>query len=936
MKKIYSFLSILIAIHAMSQSGSLDLSFGNNGKVHTGFGSSNATANAVAVQPDGKIIVGGSAYTANAGMSRQIDTDNATLVRYHTNGTIDTSFGNEGIAMADYYSLSGLVSWNTVIMSVTLQSDGKIIVYAYKHRPGSGSNAILIRYNIDGSIDRDFGINGRVECNLSPVYGSNALVIQPNGKIVVLGSQYSNPSPNVFTTQFVLERYNSEGSIDTSFATNGRAVTSFGLGNDSARAITLQPDGKIIAVGSSFNARFAIARYTIDGILDTTFDNDGKLTTSFLGMACFVKVHADGRILVAGRTNSETSVNFTILRCNTNGSYDLSFDGDGIATNPENLFENDSYSFNSLSEQPDGKFLLTTTVSSESTASTFTVRRYNPDGTTDTAFGVNGKATTTIQAGYNDARSLAIQSDGKILVAGYSHPLSSSQRTFNVIRYDGNGTLDASFGSAGKARATFDSTNDESTVLLLQPNQKLIAIGTKRNYLENGYFYQDIALSRYGSDGNLDLSFGNAGKTISVFGSNLNSISKAILQPDGKIVLVNRYSLPFGNVYSYELIRYTNSGNLDLSFGNNGKAALDAETHTLLSQPDGKIIATCIIYDAQNNSTLIARRFNNDGTPDTTFDNDGTAFITGFFNGLSTAALQPDGKIIIAVSSFDSQRSGVSIIRLNTNGSLDNSIVNALTVVDNYWHPNAIFFQPGGKIIVAGRSASLVNSYDNFNFVAAQYNPDGSLDTTYGTNGVVVSYLGGTFQPYNIVRSVCLQPDGKFIVALGKYDQNPQSPSFNSYDFVIYRYAADGNRDSEFGTDGQVTTSFYTKYDEAFSMILQPDNKIIVAGTTDTGTNRDFAIARYENILALGTKDLHQDADLILYPNPVKDTFHIKNTAVNGIEVVDLSIYNMLGQIVYKSYGAELEVNTVNFSPGIYNVLIDTNKGMVIRKIIKE
>ena len=180
MKKIYLLFTILLSLNMLPQSGTLDATFGNNGKVHTGFGESNSRANAVAVQPDGKIIVGGTAYTANTVNSWEKDTNNLLLVRYNTDGSIDTSFGNDGKVMSDFYTFYNNYNYNSEVYSITLLPDGKILVYG-----GASSHAILACFNADGSPDAGFGNHGKVGLSFTPVNGGNTLRIQPDGKIVV-------------------------------------------------------------------------------------------------------------------------------------------------------------------------------------------------------------------------------------------------------------------------------------------------------------------------------------------------------------------------------------------------------------------------------------------------------------------------------------------------------------------------------------------------------------------------------------------------------------------------------------------------------------------------------------------------------------------------------------------------------------------------------
>jgi uncharacterized delta-60 repeat protein len=935
MKKIYLLCILFCTLNALSQSGVFDNSFGNGGKVTTGFGTNNnSKANAVAIQPDGKIIVGGDAYTANTANNWQKDSNNITLVRYNTDGSIDTSFGNNGTVMTDLYKYYNNNPRSGTVNVIKVQPDGKILIHG-SAISDTGSDAIIMRYNSNGSIDTGFGTSGKVNCNSGPVDGGNTMILQPDGKIAVLGIQWTQPRPNVWNTQFVVERFNDNGSKDTAFGSDGRVVTIFGSGGyDMPEAIALQPDGKIVAVGFSSNT-FAVARYTANGVLDTTFDGDGKLTTSLgsgtNGSANFVTVRADGRILIAGYAGNTSSnvLSFAILQYNANGSLDTTFDGDGKATYP--FDENDdSFRINTILPQPDGKLLVTTTGNYDSTH--FTVRRYNSNATPDTTFGTNGKVTTAIQQGYNQARGLALQPNGTIVVTGYSHTLPSTRDDFTVTRYLSNGTLDATFGNGGMLTSSFDSTNDESTILLLQPDNKLIAIGTKRNRTPNNYSYKDIALSRHNADGSLDTTFGTGGKVVSAFGDNINTVKNAVLLPDGKIMLMNSYS---DSGYHYELIRYTANGTLDATFGTDGKVVVDAESKQMFCLPDGKIILVSMGYDAENNGIIMVRRYNNNGTLDTGFGTNGVSSTPGSLFSLPGAALQPDGKIVVCYSAMNEDGFiGFMAKRFNANGSLDDSFITSIVAVDNGAYAHSVFIQPDGKIIVTGRSVGYADG-PFYRFVAARYNTDGTTDTSYGTEGVVASYLAGAYEPYNVIQSVLHQPDGKFVLALSKVEQRPANPTPDTYDFVLTRFNAEGGLDADFGALGQLNAGLSGKYDEAFAMVLQPDGKIVVGGTADTGINRDFALARFENTITASTEEVRENSGLVLYPNPAKNILNIK-LPVNNRAITGIKIYNLLGQMVYNSNKGNAQISTANLETGIYSIDITTNSGSWQSKFIKE
>ena len=240
------------------------------------------------------------------------------MVRYNSDGSLDTSFDTDGIATTAIGTNS-----DDAGRAVAVQSDGKIIVAGTSDR-----DFAVVRYNSDGSLDTSFDTDGIATTAIStngPDSG-RAVAVQSDGKIIVAGTS---------DFAFAVVRYNGNGSLDTSFDTDGIATTAIGTNSDdSGRAVAVQSDGKIIVAGTSDFA-FAVVRYNSDGSLDTTFDTDGKTTVdpnlnsdSGYDGAFGVAVQADGKIVVAGVDGEQ----FVVVRLNSDGSLDTTFDTDGIAT----------------------------------------------------------------------------------------------------------------------------------------------------------------------------------------------------------------------------------------------------------------------------------------------------------------------------------------------------------------------------------------------------------------------------------------------------------------------------------------------------------------------------------------------------------------------------------------------------------------------------
>ncbi len=386
----------------------------------------------------------------------------------------------------------------------------------------------VISYGQPGSLDGDFDADGKVTTAIGSVSGGQSVVIQPDGKIIIAGISFNGAD-----NDFAVVRYNIDGSLDNSFNVDGIVTTDFAGRTDLAISVALQADGKIVAAGYLFNGTdedFAVARYHIDGSLDTTFGAAGFVTTDFAGKtnaASSVAVQADGKIIVAGNSNNVTDNDFAVVRYNMDGSLDNSFSVDGIVTAD---FAGNYDIANSVVVQADGKIVAAGT----SDNSEFAVVRYNTDGTLDNTFGVAGKVTTTTTIGSGaDGRSVVIQPDGKIIVAGYSNNGTGSD--IAVVRYNTDGKLDNSFDADGVVTTTFGIAIFGYSCAI-QPDGKIVVAG------QTG---RDFAVVRYNLDGSLDNSFGVDGIVTADFAGDYDIAYSVVVQADGKIIAAGQAGSDF-------------------------------------------------------------------------------------------------------------------------------------------------------------------------------------------------------------------------------------------------------------------------------------------------------------------------------------------------------------------------------------------------------
>jgi uncharacterized delta-60 repeat protein len=385
---------VIVPSLALAQAGSLDPTFANNGIFSSTFNQLIAFATSVALQSDGKILVGGEIGNLGA------------VVRFNTNGTPDTTFGSAGVVTIRFRDVDNFT------VGLGIQSSGKIVV-AGTGLPGGGQ---IVRLNPNGSIDTTFGNNGSVTLSVTP----SVMLLQPDDRILLGGAASGSAERD-------LQRFTVDGQLDSGFGTGGSAPL-FGLGG-----IALQSDGKILVTTGSggFGAAGTLARYNSDGNLDTFFAISGQLAAL---ASPAIAVQPNGHIITGGSVTSSLSLagnatGFGLNRFFPSGTIEFLFGTHGGVVSQ---FPNaQSASISSLAVQPNSAIVAAGSAGTSSQA--FALARYITTGQLDPGFGNGGLVTTSFGSGANASISaLALQSDGKIVVAG-----SVNQTSFVVARYRG-------------------------------------------------------------------------------------------------------------------------------------------------------------------------------------------------------------------------------------------------------------------------------------------------------------------------------------------------------------------------------------------------------------------------------------------------------------------------------------------------------------------
>jgi uncharacterized delta-60 repeat protein len=741
----------VILISAFGQAGSNDPTF-NVADVGGGTGA-NGDILTLALQPDGKTIIGGS-FTAYRGTARR------GIARLNADGSVDAGFDPGSGA-------------NGVVRSCLLQPDGKILIGGeftwYNGVKRRGIARLDPNGDLDSTFDPGTGINGPQGYN---VHYISAFLMQPDGKIMI-GGAFTRYDGNYSR---YIARLNMDGTMDTTFHTGsgfnnvvlamarqpdgklivGGYFTNFdgtncrslvrltidgGLDpdfdpgtsvNSLVTAIALQSDGRIL-IGGTFNSynntpRMGLARLNADASLDTGFvpesgDADDPLSLH-IGETNCILVLPDARIIIAGSISTMGSGNLprNIVRMNSDGSLDTTF-AVGIGTNDAVL---------ALGRDPDGNLLIAGAFTSCQGRSRKRVARLDPDGPMDIGFNQTQGPNKAVNA-------FSIQPDGKIIIAG-EFKTYCDQARHQLARLTPDGSLDAAMNPDAGVSGVINCT-------LMQPDGKIIVAGDFDHC--NGMLRYNIA--RLNPDGTLDAAFDPWPEVP----SRIHSLG---LQSDGKIIVGGWFtqyaSSPSG------IVRLEADGGLDTSFnasvGYTNEYEDPADVLAVAMQPDGKIIIGGIFDHCNGASRQNIARLNGDGSLDATFDAG-----TGANGSIRSILVQPNGKINVAgsFSMFNGQEL-VGIARLNINGST----VGTFNPGSGAFDVESAILLPDGKLIIAG-GFDEVNGMDRGHL--ARLNNDGSVDPTFDPGTGTDSFI----------FNAAMQPDGNIIISgsFKEYDGTPRT-----------------------------------------------------------------------------------------------------------------------------------------------------------------
>jgi uncharacterized delta-60 repeat protein len=949
MKRIlFLILGLAVTYNCFSQSGSNDPTF-NPDDLGFGYGDGfNNIVRTTLIQPDEKILVGGS-FTSYNGTVRN------RIVRLNSDGTIDASF-NIG------------TGFNNLVYSIELQSDGKIIVGGNFTSFNGTSRARIARLNPDGSLDASFnpgtGFNGYVYTT----------VIQDDGKIIAGGSFTSFNG----TTANHIARLNDDGTPDIDFDPGtgfnnivfslsilndttilaGGSFTTYndtvvnrlvklyfnatiddsfvtGTGfNNIVYSVAVQSDGNVLVGGSftSFNGttRNRIVRLDPNGSLDLTF----TYGTGFNNIVYSISIQSDEKLIVGGNftTYSGTS-RARIARINSDGTLDVSLNPgtgfsaivystsiksdnqvivggsftsyDGIAINRIARIDSlgvldESFILGtglnnivySVVVQNDGKILLGGSFTSYNGNSLNRIARLNSDGTLDTTFNIGSGFS-------NIVRSIAVQDDGKILVGGSFTSFNGTGRN-RIARLNPNGSLDATFVPG-------TGFNNIVYSIIVQADDKILVGGNFTTY--KGTLFNRIA--RIEPDGNIDGTF-NPGTGFD------NAVYSIGVQDDNKIIVGGNFTI-YNGILRNRIVRMDPTGDIDISF-DPGTGFVNI-IYSLAIQNNGKILAGGNYTSYNGISRNRIARINSDGSIDLSF-NPGS----GFNNAVNTIVVQSDSKILVGGSFTSFSGTGRNrIARIDSTGSLD-LIFNPGTGFNNI--VNAVCLQSDEKVLAGGnftafngigrnRITRLLNCQSQSSITQTACESFTLNVQTYSSSGFYTQVLTGASGCDSIIVL-----DLTIDTADASVTENGNILTANAVGAIYQWVDCDNNNLPIQGEESQI-----------FTATVAGNYAVVVTENGCTNTSDCF------EILTVGNVNITKATKWLIYPNPAQSDFNLEMNSFNT-EETEILFVNSLGKTVYQekivfSAGKSIrKYDLSNYSKGVYTIKIITGDNQVVKKLV--
>ena len=702
-----------------------------------------------------------------------------------------------------------------------VQSDGKIVTTG-KVKIAGIDNILVARFNTDGSLDTTFNSTGWSSIPLGPGHSQGTAVLtQSDGSIFILAISDYTVSPN-YSDALVI-KLTASGTLDTSYAasTSTPGVKHLSISQTTqSSAFAFDSVGRLVVVGStliSTTKSSYVARLLSTGEYDLSFNSIGSLEVSTPTATSYssVAITTGDKIIVGGSRDigSGSETHGIVAKFNTNGTPDLSFDTDGWVD------VSSAQAISAIALQADGKIVVTG-ITVIGGADTSLALRLNSSGSIDTTFGASGSFVYPA----SDAAlfyDLLIEASGKIVVFGFTgtHPYKFD---LVAVRLTGNGTLDSSFGNNGTSRTPvgFSALAVSGTV---QGDGRYILVGQTPDIIEA----PRAVIVRLDSLGKPDATFLSGGFTQQNSGLNDVYGSRILELADGSFITLG---VSIAAPYMY-LVKYHSDGTIDRSFGSDfgvgigtiGLAALPvgaaSQLLNLESQSNGRILV--LAQQPISTGSPVVLGFTNAGILDPAFGVSGTAAFTVDNMYPTKMVVLPDNKIL--VTAFTTTTGVSSIYRLNANGTIDTSFGTggSTLIASPDTSPAQVYgmnVSTDGKIIVVGAFGAIANPRT----LISRYLANGTLDTTFGTNGFA---FAGTGTSGNSAVTVNVLPDSRLLIS-GTSDFG------TSHEIFLTRLSSSGATDTAFGTNGYIRYAGVSV--TAYAVVaVQPDQRILIGYATD-------------------------------------------------------------------------------------------------------
>lgn len=494
-----------------------------------------------------------------------------------------------------------------------------------------------------------------------------------------------------------------------------------------------------------------------------------------------------------------------------------------------------------------------------------------------------------------------------------------------------DGTLDMAFGTAGKVFTDPTTSNDFANHGIQLPDGSILAGGySSANVL-------DYMMIKYTPTGQLDSTFGTNGVVLKEFGQGTSSIKKLGLQSDGKIIAAGRGTPSSGPAYAH-IARFNPDGSLDTTFGTNGKvnyiSGTESDVYAMHILPDNSIIT--VGYMLNNNSDILVIKLTPDGAYDTTFGTNGVSLINfGSLPQRAFCSVMNGDKILIG-GVVSIPRENMLLMQLNANGSMDTSFgTNGGYTATSFWDTATFYDYDRGFNLVLNNGKIYQCGYrfvssDDYRINLAKYNIDGTPDTTFSDDGKIL--IDGPGQR-DFINDMHILNDQSILMGGHSIINNTQLR------FILMKLNPDGSFASNFGTNGSVITTMNAS--STISSLIVNETSIIGIGGANTGTNSSFALAKYHYANPLAAETISRtETPATIYPNPVGNAATLAFNSTGGQAVVHL--YNNQGRLLKtienKVFDAGLQrvaLDARSLASGMYFVSITQNGKQQNLKFIK-